>query len=140
LSKLRRKVETGCKRKAIYAPKTGGAAHLIISDGATLTARINIDEGQSLIIYGQEQNTGQLIAKPSVLSYKEDDYGVMRSIARYPAIGSEDGDGRRGSLKLADRMKVHAGQNPGDAAKHLFPFETRVPACYFRPYACIQER
>ena len=28
----------------------------------------------------------------------------------------------------------------GDAAKYLFPFETRVPACFFRPYTCIEER
>ena len=53
------------------------------------------------------------------------------------AIGSEDGDGHRGSLKLGDNMKVWAGQNPSDADKHLFPFETRVPACFFRPYARI---
>ena len=51
------------------------------------------------------------------------------------AIGSEDGDGHRGSLKLGDNMKVYAGQNPSDADKHLFPFETRVLACFFRPYA-----
>lgn len=53
------------------------------------------------------------------------------------AIGSEDGDGHRGSLKLGDNMKVWAGQNPSDADKHLFPFETRVPACFFRPYTRI---
>ncbi len=53
------------------------------------------------------------------------------------AIGSEDGDGHRGSLKLGDNMKVWAGQNPEDADKHLFPFETRVPSCFFRPYARI---
>lgn len=53
------------------------------------------------------------------------------------AIGSEDGDGHRGSLKLGDNMKVWAGQNPSDADKNLFPFETRVPACFFRPYARI---
>ena len=54
------------------------------------------------------------------------------------AIGSEDGDGRRGSPRLGDNMRVHAGQNPSDAANNLFPFDTRVPACYFRPYACIE--
>lgn len=54
------------------------------------------------------------------------------------AIGAEDGDGHRGSLKLGDKMIVHAGQNPTDAAKHLFPFDTRVPACYFRPYARVE--
>ena len=52
-------------------------------------------------------------------------------------IGSEDGDGHRGSLKLGDNMQVYAGQNPSDADKNLFPFETRVPACFFRPYARI---
>ena len=54
------------------------------------------------------------------------------------AIGSEDGDGRRGSLKLGDNMRVHAGQHPSDAQNNLFPFATRVPACFFRPYACIE--
>jgi len=59
----------------------------------------------------------------------------------YCLVGfAENRDRRRGSLKLANRMKVHAGQNPGDAAKHLFPFETRVPVCFFRPYTCIEER
>ena len=56
------------------------------------------------------------------------------------AIGSEDGDGRRGSLTLGDNMQVHAGQNPDNARKHLFPFETRVPACFFRPYTCVEVR
>ncbi len=56
------------------------------------------------------------------------------------AIGSEDGDGRRGSLQLGDNMIVYAGQNPDDANKHLFPFETRVPACYFRPYCRVEVR
>ena len=34
-------------------------------------------------------------------------------------------------------MQVYAGQNPSDADKHLFTIETRVPACFFRPYARI---
>ncbi len=54
------------------------------------------------------------------------------------AIGSENGDGHRGSLRIGDAMMVHAGQNPTDANSHLFPYETRVPACYFRPYAEIK--
>ena len=54
------------------------------------------------------------------------------------AIGAEDGDGHRGSLKLADNLMVHAGQNPDDAKSHLFPFATRVPACFFRPYTRIE--
>ena len=37
-------------------------------------------------------------------------------------------------------MQVYAGQNPDDARKHLFPFETRVPACFFRPNACVEVR
>ena len=55
----------------------------------------------------------------------------------FKTIGSEDGNGHRGSLKLGDNMQVYAGQNPSDADKNLFPFETRVPACFFRPYARI---
>lgn len=54
------------------------------------------------------------------------------------AIGSEDGDGHRGSLTIAGDMMVHAGQNEDDANNHLFPLETRVPACHFRPYAKIE--
>ena len=52
------------------------------------------------------------------------------------AIGSEDGDGHRGSLQIGDAMMVHAGQNPENTSP--FPFNTRVPACYYRPYARIE--
>jgi len=54
------------------------------------------------------------------------------------AIGSEDGDGHRGSLFIGDTLMVHAGQNPTDANSHLFPKETRGAACFFRPYAKIE--
>jgi len=54
------------------------------------------------------------------------------------AIGSEDGDNHRGTLYIDDLLMVHAGQNPSDANGHLFPKETRVPACFFRPYAKIE--
>lgn len=54
------------------------------------------------------------------------------------AIGSEDGDGYRGSLKIGDQMMVHAGQDPGDAKGHLFSYGERVPACYFRPYCRVE--
>ncbi len=54
------------------------------------------------------------------------------------AIGSENGDGHRGSLRIGDAMMVHAGQNPTDANSHLFPKETRGAACFFRPYARIE--
>lgn len=54
------------------------------------------------------------------------------------AIGSEDGDGRRGSLKIGDKMMVHAGQDPGDAKGHLFSTGERVPACFFRPYCRVE--
>lgn len=54
------------------------------------------------------------------------------------AIGSEDGDGRRGSLHIGDKMMVHAGQNPGDANGHLFSTGERVPACFFRPYCRVE--
>ena len=100
----------------------------IVCDGAKLTSCIEISIGHSLNIFGQAKDTGQLIAR-SHLNHE-----------RYPAIGSEDGDGRRGSLQLGDNMIVYAGQNPDDANKHLFPFETRVPACYFRPYCRVEVR
>ena len=52
------------------------------------------------------------------------------------AIGSEDGDNHRGTLRIHDCMMVNAGQEP--EATSLFPKETRVPACFFRPYAKIE--
>lgn len=52
------------------------------------------------------------------------------------AIGSEDGDDHRGSLSIANKMMVHAGSSPSSYS--LFPYETRVPACYFRPYTRIE--
>ena len=52
------------------------------------------------------------------------------------AIGSEDGDNHRGTLRIHDCMMVNAGQKP--EATSLFPKETRVPACFFRPYAKIE--
>lgn len=52
------------------------------------------------------------------------------------AIGSEDGDGHRGSLKIGQKMMVRAGQTPNGTS--LFPKETRVPACFFRPYAIVE--
>lgn len=55
-------VKSRCIRKTISAPKSGGAAHLIICDGATLTTRVNIGEGLSLNIYGQEGGNGRIEA------------------------------------------------------------------------------
>ena len=52
------------------------------------------------------------------------------------AIGSEDGDGHYGSLKISEGLIVKAGQNPSSAS--LFPYSTRVPACRWRPYARIE--
>ena len=52
------------------------------------------------------------------------------------AFGSEDGDGHRGSLKIGQKMMVRAGQTPNGTS--LFPKETRVPACFFRPYAIVE--
>ena len=54
------------------------------------------------------------------------------------AIGSHRGDNHRGTLEIDDDMMVHAGQNPTDANAHLFPSATRVPACFYRPYAKIE--
>lgn len=70
----------------------------------------------------------------TVIAYAGSDAGSKNG----SAIGAEDGDGHRGSLKLADNLMVHAGQNPDDAKSHLFPFATRVPACFFRPYTRIE--
>lgn len=52
------------------------------------------------------------------------------------AIGSEDGDGYRGSLTIGANMMVHAGSSFGSST--LFPYDTRVPACYYRPYCRIE--
>ena len=52
------------------------------------------------------------------------------------AIGSEDGDNHRGTLRIHDCMMVNAGQTPNGTS--LFPKETRVPACFFRPYAIVE--
>jgi len=52
------------------------------------------------------------------------------------AIGSEDGDGHRGSLTIGEKMMVHAGQDPNSVS--LFSAPERVPACYFRPYTRIE--
>lgn len=54
------------------------------------------------------------------------------------AIGSEDGDGCRGTLHIGDKMMVHAGQNPDDANGHLFSYGERVTACFFRPYTRVE--
>ena len=52
------------------------------------------------------------------------------------AIGSEAGDGFRGSLSIGDKMMVHAGSSTTSLS--FFSYEYRVPACYFRPYARIE--
>lgn len=54
------------------------------------------------------------------------------------AIGGGDTGESRGSLTIGSKMMVHAGQNPGDAANHLFSTKERVPACFYRPYAVIE--
>ena len=53
------------------------------------------------------------------------------------AIGSEDGDGHYGSLKIVGELRVYAGQNP-DNASSSFTSDVRVPACRWRPYARIE--
>jgi hypothetical protein len=52
------------------------------------------------------------------------------------AIGSEDGDGHRGSLNIGSSLMVHAGSTP--TSNSLFTAPERVPACYYRPYARIE--
>lgn len=52
------------------------------------------------------------------------------------AIGSEDGDGHRGTLRFGDDMKVSAGQNSGSTS--VFTSDQRVSACWFRPFARIE--
>lgn len=54
------------------------------------------------------------------------------------AIGTEDGDGHRGSFHLDDHLMVHAGQTPTDAKGYLFTYGERVPACFFRPYCKVE--
>lgn len=52
------------------------------------------------------------------------------------AIGSEDGEGRYGSLDIGDNMMVYAGSNPSSAT--VFSSGARVSACRWRPYARIE--
>ncbi len=52
------------------------------------------------------------------------------------AIGSEDGDGHRGTLRFGDDMKVRAGSDSGSTS--VFSSDQRVPACWFRPFARIE--
>jgi hypothetical protein len=52
------------------------------------------------------------------------------------AIGSEDGDGHYGSLKIDGDVRVYAGNNPGSTS--AFTSDVRVPACRWRPYARIE--
>ena len=52
------------------------------------------------------------------------------------AIGSEDGDGHRGTLRFGDDMKVSAGSGSGSTS--VFSSDQRVPACWFRPFARIE--
>lgn len=54
------------------------------------------------------------------------------------AIGGGGGGNSRGSLTIGDQMMVHAGDNASDAASHIFPVATRVPACFYRTYAVIE--
>ena len=54
------------------------------------------------------------------------------------AFGSEEGDGSLGTLTIGDQMMVHAGQDVYDAPDHLFPYDQRVPACFYRPFAEIK--
>lgn len=54
------------------------------------------------------------------------------------AIGSGGSGNSRGSLTIGDQMMVHAGDNASDAASHIFPVATRVPACFYRTYAVIE--
>ena len=137
----------------IYGGKvraTGGTDAAGIGSGEESTLAPNI-HGGSLTVYGGEvfadgtdwgagigggENADGATVKifgGTVTAWAGEDAGKKNG----SAIGSEDGDGHRGSLKLGDNMKVWAGQNPSDADKNLFPFETRVPACYFRPFARI---
>ena len=53
------------------------------------------------------------------------------------AIGSAASEGHYGKLYIADSLKVKAGQSAYNIS--LFPFETRVPACRWRPYARIEQ-
>ena len=52
------------------------------------------------------------------------------------AFGSEDGDGHRGSLKIGQKMMVHAGQTSSSLS--LFTTPERAPACFYRPYAVVE--
>ncbi|MBQ6767771.1 MAG: hypothetical protein IJP46_03755 [Prevotella sp.] len=80
-------VKTSFECKSIYAPK-GRPAHLIICDGSTLTARIDIDKDNALHIYGQQNDSGKLIAKGFTWISQKDDDGVIQDVTNLPGIGS----------------------------------------------------
>ena len=55
------------------------------------------------------------------------------------AIGSNlEGTEHYGTLYIGDNMMVHAGNNPTEAMSHLFPADTRKPACWYRDCAVIE--
>ena len=85
-------------------------------------------------IGGGEDATGAnvTISGGTVIAWAGSDAGNKNG----SAIGSEMGDGHRGTLHIGDSLMVHAGQD----ASHLsfFTAPERVPACYYRPYTRIE--
>ena len=121
----------GCGEETAINPNINGGSLTV--NGGTVFAD---GTGWGAGIGGGEDADGAtvIINGGSVTAWAGTDAGNKNGCA----IGSEDGDGHRGTIYIGDTLMVHAGQNPTDADGHLFPKETRGAACFFRPYARIE--
>lgn len=121
----------GCGEETAFNPNINGGSLTV--NGGTVFAD---GTGWGAGIGGGEDADGAtvIINGGSVTAWAGTDAGNKNGCA----IGSEDGDGHRGTIYIGDTLMVHAGQNPTDADGHLFPKETRGAACFFRPYARIE--
>ena len=78
-----------------------GDVHLILKDGATLTAKkgINVGTGSSLTIYGQSADTGRIVAN---IVYEED--------GKFVRYGSDNGAGIGGGYdQNGGSITIHGG-------------------------------
>lgn len=121
----------GSGEETFGGPNTNGGS-LTVNGGSVYADDSNWGAG----IGGGENSDGAtvVVKEGSVTAWAGEDAGDKNGCA----IGAEDGDGHRGSLRIDDNMMVHAGQNPSDADNHLFSSGERVPACYYRPYTRVE--
>ena len=105
----------------VYAYGVEGTVGIGGGDG--YTSGTNLGEGDGGTINGG-----------TVIAYAGSDVGDKNG----SAIGSEDGDGHRGTLRIDSTLMVHAGQSPSASNYSLFTAAEREPACFCRPYARIE--